>query len=503
MAGSSISKRLTQEPHREMMEIINAPRIKEELGASFGYLARANQAHVVMLARGKIISRGAARQLLTAIQGIVDDGPGSVPVDPEREDLYYNYEHAIIQRTSDRVGGQLHTGRSRNDLGAALMRMRTREILTGLINELLKLRALLLEKSREHALTVMPGYTHNQPAQPITLGHYLSAIEAGLARDTARLMGALRHTGSSPLGACALAGTSYPIDRDLLARLLGFPETLTNTIDAVAGRDYLLEALAQGTILGLTLSRFMQDLTFWSAHESGLIEFPDSIAGTSSIMPQKKNLILIEHIKGRVAQVGGAFTTACLAVRNTSYSNTIDANREGFVQAWGALNELRSSLRLCGVVVENLIANKSVMLERCQQNFSTVTQLADALVEWWGISFREAHLVVGRVVSQAVARGVDATGIEPDMLKEAAQALLGIKVDADQEMIRRHLDPCTNVKVREVSGGPGPRALEDMVGAACERLARDRSELNGIEQVVENASKELEREVQAILDACQ
>src|SRR5690625_1067511 len=290
----------------------------------------------------------------------------------------------------------MHTGRSRNDLGASMVRMRSRGIILSLVEKLVELRSTLLDKAAEYQDVVFPGYTHLQPAQPVTLGHYFTAVEEGLSRDTTRMLAAYDTANASSLGAAASAGTGFPIDRDLPAKWLGFTKLARNTLDAVASRDYLLETLSAATIAAGTLNRHVQDLYVWYTQEFGLIDFRDRVSGTSSIMPQKKNPVLLENIKGRTSHQLGAFNAAIAGIRNSHYQNIIDANRIGFNPSWQALEELRVSLLLTRVAFENIIINKDRALERCKRDFSTVTQLADTLVITAGISFRSEERRVGK-----------------------------------------------------------------------------------------------------------
>jgi argininosuccinate lyase len=475
--GSKVGERLAERPAAEVVQHLYAPRMSEERDASFWHMTAVNRAHVVMLAQEGIIKREAAAAILGALEDIAARGPAGLELDPEREDLYFNYEHAVSERVGPDTGGQMHTGRSRNDLGATLVRMRSRDVLTGLVGAALELREALLRRAAEFTETVMPGYTHLQPAQPITMGHYLSAVESALSRDTERLAGALRHTDLSPLGAAALAGTGFPINREATARLLGFDGVLANTLDCVASRDYLLEALAAAAIMGATLSRFAQDLYVWYSAEFGAVDFPDRAAGTSSIMPQKKNPILLEHIKGRTAHAAGALAGALAGIRNTNFTNVIDANRESLRPGWAALEELRVSLVLALVVVRTMIVRGDLLLQRCRTNFSTVTELADTLVRLWGISFRQAHEVVGGVVRRAIAAGGTAADITAAMVQEVSAEVLGVRYELDPGAVTRSLDPVHNVAARSHSGGPAPQQVSEMIARALEGVGDGRDVL--------------------------
>jgi argininosuccinate lyase len=499
MDASKVGQRLAEAPKPELTQYLYGPRMLEERDTSFGYLGAVNLAHVVMLAERGILSRERAAALANAIRAIDEAGPAALELDPEREDLYYNYERAVIQRTGHDTGGRMHTGRSRNDLGATMTRMRCRDLLLRLLGDLGACRAAMIEQAEQHLDTIMPGYTHLQPAQPITYAHWLAALEEALSRDAERLLGALHRTELCPLGAAALAGTGFNIAREIPADLLGFPALVVNTLDGVASRDYLMETLAAGAILGATLSRLAQDLYVWYTHEFAMIDFPDSVAGTSSIMPQKKNPVVLEHIRGRTAHVAGAIASALAAVRNTPYSNVIDANREGFRPGWAALEELRISIVLTRVAVSAAIPRPELMLARCRANFSTVTELADALVRLWDISFRQAHEVVGAVVREAMRLGLDATAITADLVIAQAATVLASVPELSDEDVRAALDPAACVSARNHTGGPAAPAVAAALGTARARLLSHEAELAATHDRIAAARGRLNDRVRALL----
>ncbi len=497
MHDSKVGRRLAERPAADLVKYVYGDKVKDELDANFGHMGLVNKAHVTMLCKTQIIERSVARELLVALEQIDSRGAEALELDPEREDLYYNYEHAVISLTGKNIGGQMHTARSRNDLGSTIMRMRFRQVLIALIEALCELRGSLLELAAEHTDTVMPGYTHLQPAQPISLGHYFTAVEQALQRDCERLVGALGRANHSPLGAAALAGTGYPIDRRLVCEYLGFCGLVTNTLDAVASRDYLLEALGAGAILGTTLSRFAQDLYVWYSDEFGLIGFRDQVAGTSSIMPQKKNPVVLETIRGRTALVLGSFCTAISSLRNTNYTNIIDP-KEGFRTADQALSELASSCQLARLAVSNILVRKDVALNRARDNFSTVTDLADLLVATLGISFRESHEVVGAVVRKAIEKALRASDITAEMVSEALDEVLGLTRKIDEAQVKQALDPRSNVERRNHDGGPAAEEVKRMIRHAHAILKRDRELLVEAVRRIQAGKHRLESDAESI-----
>lgn len=500
-SGSKVGDRLAERPAPELVEHLYTPGPADVFEQQFDYMSDVNRAHVVMLARQGIITHEVAQQLLNALEDIAGQGADGLGFDPEREDLFFNYEHAVIIRTSLEVGGQLHTARSRNDLGATIVRMRTRSKLLELLAEALALRTVMLDLAREHPDTVFPGYTHLQPAQPITFAHYLTAVESALGRDSERLLAALERTNLSSLGAAAFAGTSHPIDRELAARLLGFAGVVVNTIDAVASRDYLLEALAAGTLLAGTLNRLAQDLYVWYSHEFSLIDFRDRVSGTSSIMPQKKNPVLLENIKGRTAHQLGALTSAIAGIRNSHFTNVMDANRIGFNPSWQALEELRVSLILTRLALENITVNRDRALARSSRDFSTVTQLADDLVSEFGLSFRQAHELIGGVVRQVIENEGDASDISGPLIGRVARDMFNIDIQPSPEMLSHALDPAESVRRRTHLGGTSPDSFSQMLAVSEAQIDTHRSWTAEVRDLIAAAGQRLQEEVQHLLNA--
>ncbi len=325
---SKVSRRLTEPVAKEVCEHIYAPRLARDFHAVFAAMTDLNQAHVLMLAGCGLIAPASARALAAGLLRMEEEGPGAVPLDPEREDSYFNYEAQLIRLIGQDAGGRMHIARSRNDLTSALDRMRARDLLLDAGQALLSVEEHALDGAYRFRDVVMPGYTHLQPAQPVTYGFYLAGIAQALARDFGRLSDAWTRTNLSPLGAGALAGTAFAIDRDGLAASLGFDGLVENTLDAVATRDFGLEILAGLSQVAIGWSRVAQDYHVLVSHEFQTIEFPDRVTGTSSIMPQKKNPVVLEHLKGKAGQMLGLYVAAASAVKGTHFTNTIDGNRE-------------------------------------------------------------------------------------------------------------------------------------------------------------------------------
>jgi argininosuccinate lyase len=491
--------RLAEKPDRVILEHIYQKRLKRD-EAILPYLTEANLAHVIMLARTGIIQESDAKALLKVLMHIDKQGKDLFDLDAELEGLYYNYERYLIETLGSRTGGRLHTGRSRNDLGATTSRMKVRDLVLRLLHQIIEFRSSLLRMAQEHLDTVITGYTHLQPAQPITLAHYLTAIEQALQRDTARMLRAFENTNRSCLGAGALAGTGFPIDRQLTADLLGFDGFLENTLDAVGGRDYLLELFSGLAILAITLSRLAQDLFVWYTHEFGIIGLPDRLGGTSSIMPQKKNPIIMETSKGRLSHVLGGLISALSAMKNTNYTNVIDVNSESFYLLEDSAGQIGAVLELLQAAIENMEVRKDRAYEMASANFSTVTELADTLVREKDYPFREAHHIVGVIVRKALQKGLVATQITSEFIDRVIIDEIGTPIGLPEDKVRQALDPKENVSVRAHEGGPAPSAVATTIERARKIVERDAHFVETTEHRLQEAKATLRRTAQDMID---
>jgi argininosuccinate lyase len=322
----------------------------------------------------------------------------------------------------------------------------------------------------------MPGYTHLQPAQPITFGYYLTGLASALQRDAERLADAWKRTNLSPMGAAALATTSFPIDRTMTAELLGFDGVLEHGLDCVASRDFAVELTAAAAQLAVTLSRFAQDMFVMVSHEFSSVEFPDSVCGTSSIMPQKKNPVVLEHLKAKAAHVIAAFASAGGCIRGSHFTNTLDAHREGLAMVWTGLLEASRSLALARIAAGTVEPDAALLLRRARANHSTATDLADLLVRRADMDFRTAHHVAGAVVRALMDRGLGADQATLEMVEAAAREVAGRGTGLDAEAVAEALDPVRSVASRSIPGGPAPEEVRRMAAAMLARLQQDEAQ---------------------------
>ena len=479
-------------PSKVVIDYIMRPRLEADSRDSFEPLMDLNRAHVVMLAAQGIVPRAAASELMRVFEEVCRAGAAAITWDPALEDAYYNLEMHIIKKAGPAIGGQMHTGRSRNDLTAALTRMSTRNQLLRFSVFLHELREVLLEKAESHADTIVTGYTHMQPAQPTTLGHYFHAIANTLERDELRLRQAYEVVNRCPLGACAFNATGFPIDRQMLARLIGFDDLVENSIDSVAARDYVSQVLAALAILGTNLSRLAQDLYIWGTDEFGWIEVGDDVAITSSIMPQKKNPMTLEHIRGKAAHLVGTLVATLTAQKGTPYGHLRDISLESTHPLGEGFREAEAMVNLTTATLRSLQVKALVAEARAEGNFSTVTELADVIVREKGLSFREAHGVVGAAVSELYDRGGRTPDLSVALLDRIAQERLGHPLGLSEASLRRALSPAENVAVRCITGGPAPDEVLRSVRASMERFAADQSWWREQKEKLEAARRRLD-----------
>jgi argininosuccinate lyase len=496
---SKVSRRLKQPPAKEIIEYIFLPRLNREFFANFELLNQINLAHLVMLEEQGILDKDASEQLAQAVLKMQQDGPNAVELDPAREEAYFNYEAHLMKLVGHDLGGRLHTARSRNDMGATIDRIRARSFCLRLGTALADVADAALERAREFAGYVMPGYTHMQAAQPITYGYYLSALVDAWSRDIERLVHVLDTTDGSPLGACALAGTSFPIDRFSTSQMLGFSYPLASSLDGVASRDFALELSATLSIMMITCSRMVQDFYIWSTPEFGYLSFPDSVASTSSIMPQKKNPVVLEYLRGKTGHLIGLTSAAFTTVKSTHFSHAGDSSRESTRTCWEGCEEALKALELMKLLVLDVEPNRDRMVSRAAEDFSTVTDLADLLVRRAGTSFRDAHHIVGSIVRDVLDQRLCASSITSAMVNAAASQQLGRKVSLDEDEVRACMDPVRNVAARRSYGGPAPELVLARIEVQKARLLEQRQVFEATSKRLSDAGNLLKTRVEALV----
>lgn len=494
---NAVSSRLSERTAKELADVIYRPGMAGFDDKALAALCSLNDAHTVMLVEQGLIKPSVGQSILRASAKIRAEGVEAIDLDPQFEDGYFAFENKLASLIGEDAGF-LHTGRSRNDLGATLDRMRTRALCLRMLDGLNGARAACEAKAAQHAETIMPGYTHLQPAQPITFGYFLTNVASALSREHDKVAAVYDRINLSALGAAALAGTSFAVDRHRTAQLLGFDGLAEPCLEAVASRDFVTELLWTATSALSMLSRVAQDLYVFCTHEFATISFPDRIAGTSSIMPQKKNMFALEYFRAASGRSIGALSGALASIKGSNYSIGLDATREGIADAWPSLELFVDSMELLRLVFECVDVKNGSLEQRCYENFSTATDLADGLVRECGLSFREAHHVVGRAVQQAIDARLDASGMTVDTINAAAVHELGRSLDITADFVSDCLDPIRSVNARTTPGGTAPSEVRRMLASLSAKRAKDIEVLAARRQNLDVAGDRLRDAIQKL-----
>lgn len=417
-------------------------------------------AHAEMLFSQGILTAADKKKIISGLRKIEKEiEAGSFVFKDELEDIHMNIEAALKEKIGD-AAGRLHTARSRNDQVATDFRLYVRDALDALSQEIKQLQAALLKQAGSHTASVMPGFTHLQTAQPVTLGHHLLAYVEMFGRDASRATDARTRMNESPLGSAALAGTSFPIDRKMTAKSLGFDKPMSNSLDGVASRDFALEYLSTASICAVHLSRLAEEMILWSSAQFGFLRFSDAFSTGSSIMPQKRNPDAAELVRGKSGRIFGHLMAqlATMKALPLAYNKDLQEDKE-------ALFDAAKNIQLCVAamrgMVEDATFNTNAMRNAAASGYSTATDLADWLVQNLNIPFREAHHITARVVKHASAQKKmldelslkELQNIEPKITKEVMNCL---SVDA-------------SVKSRTSYGGTAPANVKKMIAEAKKR----------------------------------
>ncbi|HUZ33012.1 MAG TPA: argininosuccinate lyase [Xanthobacteraceae bacterium] len=421
----------------------------------------ASKAHAAMLAKTGIITAQDAKRIAHGLDTILSEiGTGKFKFKRALEDIHMNVESRLGELIGP-AAGRLHTARSRNDQVATDFRLWVRDAIDGIDAALKAYQRALAQKALKHAATVMPGFTHLQAAQPVTFGHHLLAYVEMAARDRSRFADARARLNESPLGAAALAGTSFPIDRSMTAKALGFTRPMANSLDAVADRDFVLETLAASAITAVHLSRFAEEIVLWSSPRVGLLRLSDAFTTGSSIMPQKRNPDAAELVRARSGRIVGALTSLLVVMKGLplAYQKDMQEDKEGTMDALGVL---AVSINAMAGMVGDMEPEVARMRAAAGEGFATATDMADWLTRTLNMPFREAHRVTGKIVAKASAAGValdklplkTMQAIEPRITKAVFDVLT---VDA-------------SVGSRAVYGGAAPKNVRAQAQAWLKKL---------------------------------
>jgi argininosuccinate lyase len=427
--------------------------------------------HLVMLTAQRIISAADAHALRAALDSVSEDDVRRVTYDGTYEDLFFYIERLIVKACGEETAGRLHTARSRNDIDMTMYRMRQREFILAVYAAALELRRSLLDVADRHRETVFAVHTHTQRAQPTTVAHYLLAVVEQLERDAARLRAAFERTNQNPLGACAITGTGFAIDRDVTSDLLGFSGPTRNTYGSIATVDYLLESTSAVSVLVVGLGRFVQDLLLWSTAEFGYLRLADGFVQCSSIMPQKRNPVALEHARAIASKAFGQAQAILTAVHNTPFGDIVDTEDDLQPLVSAMFRDGTRSVRLVAAAMETAQFDAARLGAKAADGWTTLTELADTLTRERDVPFRTAHTIAGRLVA---ARERDPQSSLASLLADVSGALLPSPLTYTDAELADVLSPRRFVNVRTTYGGPAPAETARAATASRAMLAADR-----------------------------
>jgi len=446
---------------------------------------RINQAHIIMLIEQKIIKRSDGIALLSSLQKLLDNSSTL-----SGEDIHMAIEESILKDVGEEVGGNLHIAKSRNDQVVTAIRILLRKQLLNSINIILQMQKSLVETAENHINTLILEYTHLQPAQPVTFAHYLLSFIDNLERNLQRLIQTYERVNLCPLGAGALATTSFQINRNRVAELLGFDEVLENSIDAVGSRDFILETLAVFTFISVNLSRLSEDLITWSSTDFGVIELPDSFAATSSIMPQKKNPELLEIIRANASRILGDFVAATSTLKGLPTTYNLDF-QQITPYLWNSIEVVDSSL----IILTKLLPNLEVIddiSDKVNSSFVAATEVANLLSRDYQIPFRKAHKIVGTLVKSLITENLTFADLTPEMVQNTFNLFYSRKIKISGEQISNCINPQKIVGTYNVKGGPAPVEVKRVLIVKKKQIKFNQTNLSELNQKLLDAEKTMD-----------
>ena len=418
----------------------------------YPYDIKGSIAHCRMLAKIGVISEQEAEKIIKALEEIKEELDQNMPSLDEYEDIHTFVETRLVEKIGD-TGRKLHTARSRNDQIALDMRLFIKDAIKEIISKIRNLQNVLITIAEKHLDIVMPGYTHLQRAQPVLLSHHFLAYYEMFQRDKERFLQTFRRSDVMPLGSAALAGSTFKLDRSMVAEELGFKEISRNSIDAVSDRDFLLDFLYSCAVAMMHLSRLSEELIIWSSYEFGFVTIPDAYATGSSIMPQKKNPDILELIRGKTGRVYGNLISLLTVMKGLplTYNKDMQEDKEPVFDSY---DTTKDCLELMKRTLEKISFNRERIEEALKGGYITATDLAEYLVKK-GIPFRTAHRIVGKIVLYAIEKEKELWELSIDELRSFS--------DAIEEDVYEWLDPIKSVQKREIFGGTGPKQVKRMI----------------------------------------
>ncbi len=432
-----------------------------------------NMAHMLSLLRSKEVEEEVASANLRFLAGL----PEVMRLDPNTEDVHHMIEQDAIKAIGMDTAGYLNLGKSRNDQVATALRMETRSRLISLAEALVEVQKSLISLTRKYGKLLMPGYTHLQHAQPVTVAHHLQGYFEALQRDIDRISDAYKRVNLSPMGSAALAGTGVRVDREYVASLLGFDGLARNAMDAVSSRDFALESLSTAAMAMVNLSRIAEELVLWSSLEFGFVEIADEYAATSSIMPQKKNPVVAETVRAKCGSVLGELTAAFAITKALPNSYNLDL-QEVTPHLWRGLADATDSATLTAGMLSSMRFNKDRLGVSLHEDKSTATELANRLTRAHGVPFRQSHAIVGELVRTSIERGVSLEDVAAQELARISERVTGHSVKIDKHELHSALDALKTLELTDSAGGANPLLVSSLVLEDSDSVKRNASWIN-------------------------
>jgi argininosuccinate lyase len=445
-------------------------------------------AHLVMLAERAILPPRDAHAIRSALDGISLDDVRSVRYDASCEDLFFFVDRLIAEACGEEAAGRLHTARSRNDIDMTMYRMQQREMILALVEAANALRRVLIDLADAHREDVFAAHTHTQPAQPSTIAHYLLAVVEQLERDAVRLRASYMSTNLNPLGSCAITGTGFPIDRARTAELLGFDAATGNTYGSIATVDYLLESVSAAAVLLAGLGRVLQDLLLWCTSEFGYLRLADGFVQCSSIMPQKRNPVALEHARAIGSKALGQTGAILLTVHNTPFGDIVDTEDDLQPLVFSMFKDANRAVRLVSAAMRSAEFNRARLAERAEGGWITVTELADTLARDHGVPFKTSHGIASKLVQECTRRPAESRAA---VLREITTSVLGRPIEYDDGALDEILSARHFVAVRRTPGGPAPSETARAIAASRAQLAVDEAWIDGARRKLVAADEKL------------
>lgn len=482
-------------------QVILEPHFDESKNQLFQYMMMINRAHGLMLSEEKIINSQEMQKILRGLDTMeIEIDWQAVKYNPMYEDLFFLIESELGKRVGIKLAGQLHTGRSRNDMDATLSRMAIREKVLRLSDQLIDFRRSLLNLTQDNINTIMLAYTHTQQAQPITLGHYFIAVIHILERDFQRIQEYYQRLNLSPMGAGALATTSFPINRESVAKYLGFDDILENSYDCISSSDYLSEASTTVVIMMTNISRILHDFLLYVMAEFNHIRISDAYVQISSIMPQKRNPVSLEHARSLATGILGQTQIVTTMLINTPFGDIVDKENELNQHLLAAMERAIELFRLLTVVFSSLEVNRELLLSKVEESYAVITQLAEEIVQQTELSFRTAHQIVSKVAREALAEKKKVTQIDANLLNQASLKIIGKSLNFTDQLIQRSLNPQRFIELRTITGGPAPRETERQINLAMIKLKKDEGWVDEKWEQLANSQKLMQIKIDALIN---